>query len=220
MINKTYQNLLTDDQAVQDFVSKVLKNGYIALDDFLDEETKAAFHQVASDRSNGNKKNEALKGTPVYELAHSADMLKLSQRIYDARCALTGETKVALLPENQFVGMPYKDGRAGTTNKETAYHYDGAYSNWLLPLVLPTDQSEGDGNLIMFPNIRQKYPKIIGKLMSRLLRHSKVFRSWYGPVEVVYQVDTMYFFFGDISFHGVEPISNGERLVVTINSHW
>ena len=220
MLNQKYINLFNDDEQLTALVKEVLDKGYVALDDFLDEETKAAFHRTASDRSNGNKKNEELKGTPIYELGHSPLMLKISQKIYDKRCELTGEPKVTLDPTQQFVGMPYKDGREGNVNKETAYHFDGAYSNWLLPLVLPADQSKGDGNLVMFPNIRQKYPMIVSKLLCRLLRHSHLFRKLYGQTEVVYKVDTMYFFFGDISFHGVEPISNGERLVVTINSHW
>ena len=38
--------------------------------------------------------------------------------------------------------------------------------------------------------------------------------------EVIYQPHTMYIFFGDLSFHGVDPIKSGERVVVTINSHW
>ena len=199
---------------------EMLEVGFVALDNFLDPTAQSAFHAIADDRSNGNKKGEQLKGTAIYDFGYSDEIMLLSQRIYDTRCKITGEKSVQLQKEKQMVGVPYKDGRQGTPNKVTAYHYDGAYINYLLPLVLPDDQSKGDGNLIMFPNLRAKYPALIVKIISRMLRHSSAFRRWYGQTEVVYNVDTMYIFFGDRSFHGVEPISNGERFVVTINSHW
>lgn len=220
MLNSKYQLLLTDDQEVYKVVKEILNTGYIALESFLDEDSKIAFHKASADKTNRNKKGDQLKGTPIHELGYSDEMLLLSQRLYDARCDITGEQKVVLKKEKQLVGMPYKDGRNGTINKETSYHYDGAYINLLLPLVLPTDQSKGDGNLVMFPNLRMKYPSIITKIISRMLRHFAILRHWSNQVEVVYKTDTMYIFFGDLSFHGVEPITNGERIVVTINSHW
>lgn len=134
MINQTYLDIFNNDEKLTTLVKEILDVGYVAMDDFLDLETKAAFHQAAADRSNAGKKNEELKGTPIYELGHSPLMLEISQKIYDKRCELTGEPKVTLKPEDQFVGMPYKDSREGAQNKETAYHYDGAYSNWLFPL--------------------------------------------------------------------------------------
>lgn len=211
---------MSDDSRLTEMVKTVLQKGYVGLDAFLDEQTYADFHRLANDATVRGKKNEELRGTAVYDLAHSSELLALSQKIYDKRCEITGEPRATLKPENQFVGMPYKDGRAGHKNEETAYHYDGAYINWLLPLVLPADQSRGDGNLVMFPNLRLRYPKLMTKLVSRLLRHSKMLRNWFGQTEVVYKTDTMYLFFGDLSFHGVEPITNGERVVVTVNSHW
>lgn len=220
MINEKYQSLLTDDEEVSRVAKEMLDTGYVALENFLDTASNDSFHAVADNPANKNKKAEQLQGTVIHDFAHSDELMLLSQRLYDARCAVTGEKKVQLQKEKQMVGIPYKDGREGAANKVTAYHYDGAYINFLLPLVLPEDQSKGDGNLVMFPNLRRKYPAILVKIISRLLRHSSVFRRWYGKTEVVYNVDTMYIFFGDLSFHGVEPISNGERIVVTVNSHW
>ena len=220
MINQKYQNLLTDDAEIKKVVTEILNTGYVALDSFLDDASSEAFHTVASDRNNGWKKGEELKGTALYTLAHSDEFLLLSQRLYDARCEITGEPKVQLLKEKQVVGLPYKDATHNGPNEETAYHFDGAHINYLLPLILPADQSDGSGNLVAFPNMRLKYPSLVSKVIARMLRHSAMFRRWYGETEVVYRTDTMFIIFADITFHGVNPISNGERMVVTINSHW
>ena len=220
MINSKYQSLLTDDDAVKVVAQEILEKGFVALDDFLDEPSKAAFHATAADRSNGWKKGDELKGTPVYELGHSDEFMLLSQRLYDARCEITGEPKVTLLKEKQVVGLPYKNAADGDNNYETSYHFDGAYVNYLLPLILPEDQSDGSGNLVVFANLRLKYPALVSKIIARMLRHSALFRRLYGETEITYTVDTMFIVFADLSFHGVNPISNGERMVVTINSHW
>ena len=220
MFNTKYQELLTDDQAIKNVVQEILDTGYVALDDFLDEPSKAAFHAASLSDSCRNKKGEQLKGSPIYDFGYSDELLLLSQRLYDARCDITGEPKVTLLKEKQVVGMPYKDGRQGNKNLETSYHFDGAYVNYLLPLILPEDQSDGSGNLVVFPNLRLKYPSVISKIVSRMLRHSAWFRKQYGETEIVYRPDTLFIVFADLSFHGVNPISNGERAVVTVNSHW
>jgi hypothetical protein len=220
MVHEKYKHFLTDDEAVAALTLTVLDTGYISLDHFFDVDTTKRFQEAAHDPNVRGKKGEGLKGSVVHEVGYGEELLKLSQRIYDARCAITGEKKVTLNLGQQLAGMPYKDGRAGVKNEQTAFHFDGAYINVLYPIVLPQDQSKGDGNLIMFPNFRRKYSPLMSKVIARFLRHSSLVRNWYGYTEVVYKVDTLYIFFGDLSFHGVEPISNGERVVVTINSHW
>jgi len=115
--------------------------------------------------------------------------------------------------------MPYKNA-SDATNKVTAFHYDGAYINLLFALTMPPHQGKGDGNLVLFPSLRERYSPLLAKIISRLLGHSKGLRSLYGYSEVIYQIDAMHIFFGDISLHGVEPIKTGKRSVITINSHW
>ncbi|MFT7507236.1 MAG: hypothetical protein ACI92I_000379 [Acidimicrobiales bacterium] len=220
MINAKYQSLLTDNEAIKKVVQEILDTGYVALDSFLDEPSAAAFHAASLDETVRNKKGEQLRGTPVHEFGYSDDLLLLSQRLYDARCEITGEPKAPILKEKQVVGMPYKDAKHVDQNAETSYHFDGAYVNYLLPLILPADQSDGSGNLVAFPNLRLKYPPLVSKIVARMLRHSATFRRWYGPTEVAYKVDTLFIVFADLTFHGVNPISNGERMVVTVNSHW
>ncbi len=219
MLHQNTVDLLHDEARIKVLTQEILDNGFIRVPNFFDQETLAALHTIARDSNFQNKKSEQLDGTIISTIGHSPEIVTLSQKFHDARCAITGETKVVLDPTKQAVGMAYKNA-ANETNIETAYHYDGAYINMLFALQMPDKSEVGNGNLILFPSLRRKYGVSVAKLVSRILRHSKLARNLYGYKEVIYQVDAMHIFFGDISFHGVDPIKSGERTVVTINSHW
>lgn len=220
-LNSKYADIVTDKARAAELAREMLQKGYVALPQFLSEDARAKIHALIADRSRAWDKNEKLKGTIAYDIAHSEETLALSQAIYDARCALTGESVVVIESEKQVVGLPYKDSKDKKENEVTAYHFDATYINLLLPLVLPERTASDNGNLVLFPNLRtEKRPKIVSKVIARLLRHIPPLRPLYGFVDVHYEVDTMYLFFGDRSFHGVNPIKSGERFVMTINSHW
>ena len=219
MLHQNIVDLLKDEARIKVLTQEILATGFIRVSNFFDQETLAALHTIARDSNFQNKKSEQLDGTIIATIGHSSEIVGLSQKFHDARCAITGETRVVLDPAKQAVGMAYKNA-ANETNIETAYHYDGAYINLLFALQMPNKSEVGNGNLILFPSIRRKFSPGVAKLVSRMLRHFKVARSVYGYKEVIYQVDAMHIFFGDISFHGVDPIKSGERVVVTINSHW
>lgn len=221
MIDPTYSNIATDKDRANAVAKEMLENGFVALPNFLDEETSKKLHELVADRSRAWDKNEELKGTIAYDIAHSDEIVALSQALYDARCAITGEPNVVIKNEKQVVGLPYKDSRDEKENQVTAYHFDATYINLLLPLVLPKETDTNNGNLVLFPNLRtEKRSKLMSKIIARVLRHVPPLRPLYGFADVCYEVDTMYLFFGDRSFHGVNPIRSGERLVMTINSHW
>lgn len=220
MIREQYKRDATDTQKMISLAQEILKNGYVVLDDFLDDVTKERIHTFIKTIKKHNGKGEELRGTPVYELGYSDEILAFSQALYDARCVITGEQTRKLDAQMQVVGMPYKDGRDMKKNDETPYHYDGAYVNLIIPLLVPEDQIRDGGNLVLFPNLRLHHKKLVAKILSRLLRHSAWFRTWFGYKKVIYKVDALHAFFGDLSFHGVEPIVSGERLIITINSHW
>lgn len=220
-LNPKYADIVTDKARAAELGREMLQKGYVALPQFLNGDARAKLHALIADRSRAWDKNEKLKGTIAYDIAYSDEVVALSQALYDARCRITGETPVQIKKEQQVVGLPYKKSDDEKENTETAYHYDATYVNYLLPLVMPPDPGDDNGNLVMFPNLRTKpWPKVCIKLFSRLLRHSRMARKWYGYVNVHYDIDTMYIFFGDLSFHGVNPIKNGERFVMTVNSHW
>lgn len=220
-LNQKYASIGSDAAHAAKLAREMLERGFVALPEFLNQEASEQLHALVADRSRAWDKNEELKGTIAYDIAHSDEIVALSQALYDARCTITGEEPVVINEKDQVVGLPYKDSRDEKENKVTAYHYDATYINLLLPLVLPEKPGTNNGNLVLFPNLRnEKRPKIVSKVIARLLRHIPALRPLYGFADVHYEVDTMYLFFGDRCFHGVNPIQSGERLVMTINSHW
>jgi hypothetical protein len=158
----------------------------------------------------------APQGSVGYNLARSDDFFGFFQEVYRLRCERAGCAYKPLNVERQHVGFPYKDARDGKRTVETDYHYDGAYVNTTFTLKMP---SVG-GELIAFPNIRKNPRNFFARAFSRILRHSKFVREITPHIMVRSKPNDLCLFFGDRTFHGVEPIKSGERLLMTINNHW
>ncbi|MEL7357734.1 MAG: hypothetical protein AAFN40_14340 [Cyanobacteria bacterium J06560_6] len=219
-VNEQYKSAVTDDEVAKSIAQKVLQDGYVEFPNFLTRQAWESLATFAEDRSFGNTKKAALAGTIAHKIAFSDEIYKFSDRIYKNRCELEGREYTPLKPSKQVVGLPYKDGRNGKTNSATRYHFDGAYINITIPIVLPQNPKKNGGSLTIFPNLRKRYGVLLSKFIGRGLRHSSWLRERWGFEVIHYQPGAGYVFFGDISLHGVAPISAGERMVMTINSHW
>ncbi|MGD1867371.1 MAG: hypothetical protein ACFB0D_22710 [Phormidesmis sp.] len=220
LVNEQYRSAVTDDTTVRALAQKILQDGYVELPSFLTAQAWESLIALAKNREQGNKKRAALAGTIAHELAFSDEIYAFSNRIYRSRCELEGTKYIPLKRSKQVVGLPYKDGRNGKFNTATHYHFDGAYINIIIPIVLPSNAEQDGGSLVIFPNLRRQYGVFISKFIGRGLRYSDWLRKLWGYKVIRYQLGTCYVFFGDISLHGVAPITAGERMVLTINSHW
>lgn len=141
--------------------------------------------------------------------------------LHETRRDIEGKKHLPLERSRQVVGFPYKDARGGATTVETDYHFDGAYLNLVLPIMLPPRGQHTRPDVELFPNLRKRFsPYVLSASIARLLRHFLWLRDWFGSTKVQYEVGTVIVFFGDVTFHGVPPILEGERLVMTVNSHW
>lgn len=219
MFHPSITALINDEAKIEALTREIIDQGFVAVPNFFDAETLSQLHQMAADPRYQNKKMSELKDTLIGQIGFSDEVIVLSQKMCDARAKITGKPKVVIDKTKQAIGLPYKNS-TDATNIQTPFHYDGAYINMLFALTMPPHQGKGDGNLVMFPSLRARYSPLMSKIISRILRHSKLARNIYGYKEVIYTLDSMHIFFGDISFHGVEPIKSGERAVITINSHW
>lgn len=224
MIRFRYISILKDPNAIHSYVNEVLKKGYTILPDFLEDAYLEELEQYALDRKGGvpegmmEMDTKSSEGTPMMRLARSTEFMDFFNEVYRARCEILGESFRPLDPQQQRVGLPFKDATGGAPTKQTEFHYDGAYVNTTVGIIEPP---EGQGALHIFPNFRTKFPHpLLSKTASRLLRHVKFFRTLYGYDVVPSRRNTLCLFFGDRSFHGVEPITSGRRLILTINNHW
>jgi hypothetical protein len=222
MLTAHYKRILKDPAVIERYVDEVLRNGYALLPDFFELGYLIELEQfAATNRSDAGMKGISLKsgdGTPMMRVARSEEFMDFFNAVYRARCAKEGKEYRPLDPLRQWVGLPFKDATGGAKTKQTEFHYDGAYVNATVGIIEPP---EGQGELHMFPNFRMKFPHpLLSKVASRLLRHSKALRSLYGYVSVPSKRNTLCLFFGDRSFHGVEPITEGKRMILTINNHW
>lgn len=218
-VQQKYIDLFNDTARTEAFVKEVFDNGFAMLPDFLTPETKGAIDALLVDRAYGNKKNEALHGTVAGNLSVSDELMQILNSIHQTRCRLESREFIPLKVEKQSAGFPYKNATDGAKTKPTEFHYDAAYTNVLIPFILPSGNTEG--HLIMYPSLKKRIKNpLLRKLFSRFLRDVPFARTLYPGTLVKYKLGGFHFFFGDISFHGVLPITHDERMVMTINSHW
>ena len=220
-INRKYLDIFANLDKTRVLAREILEKGYVLLPQFLSEDIFAQLKALGESRLIINKKNEELKGTLAYDLAYSDEIFSMCEALHQARCELEGKNHTPLERSRQVVGFPYKDARGGATTVETDYHFDGAYVNLVLPIVLPPRGGNVRPDVELFPNLRKRFaPYVLSASSARLLRHFVWFRNWFGSTKVNYEVGTLFVFFGDVTFHGVPSILDGERLVMTVNSHW
>ena len=220
-INQKYLDIFTNPNKTKVLAQEILNQGYALLPQFLAENIFAQLKELGESRTIVNRKNDQLKGTLAHDLAYSDEIFSMCEVLHKARRDIEGRKHLPLERAHQVVGFPYKDARGGATTVETDYHFDGAYVNLVLPIILPPRGAHVRPDLELFPNLRQRYaPYVLSASIARLLRHFIRFRDWFGNTKVHYEVGTCILFFGDVTFHGVPPIVEGERLVMTVNSHW
>lgn len=214
MINTLYLSKIHDEGWYQELFTEIWDRGYVVLHDFLSDEGFQKLLTTAQEYS--NRKSTDLNETAGGELGHSPEIMSLFNELYKIRCAKEGKKFEPLNPQKQMMGFPYKDARDGKKTQATEYHYDGAYVNATLALMMPRT----GGELIAFPNLRTSKNALLIKIFSRALRHIPFLRQVVPHVIVRSTPNDLCLFFGDRTFHGVEPIGSGERLIMTINAHW
>jgi len=219
MISASYKDLFLNPEYVNQLVKKILEDGYVSLPEFFEPEMFLKL-QAEVKTFTGRKKNEELEGTLSHKVAYSEELFKFFSLIYKERCQIEKIKYVPISHNRQRAAVTFKDASNGQKTQATKYHFDGCHVNMVMPLYLPDELDETGGNLIIYKNLRKKYPKIISAPIARILRHFKFMRKLFGGTEIVYKESAMQIFFGDISLHGVEPITSGARTVMTINNHW
>lgn len=220
MIRDIYAVLFSDEKKMHALINEVLTKGYITLPRFFDDEAEKKFLGLREVIGPTNRKGEKLEGTFANDVRLSDEIFHMCEAIYKTRCDITGATYVPLRREKQSVGIAYKNADNAAQNKETEFHYDAAYINIVIPVQLPPKNEKGDGDLVAFPNLRLRYSRLICAPLSVVLRRNALARKLFGYTTVSYTVGTLHLFFGDVSLHGVPPIQQGERMIMTINSHW
>lgn len=216
MISQVYLSKLSDDAWADTLVSEIWSKGYSVVSNFLSPEGFSAMMDFARKENVGNKKTGVLKGTMGYEFGYSDEFMTLFNLMHKARCKKEGKEYTPLKREQQRIGFPYKDARDGKKTEETEYHYDGAFMNATLALVMP----ESGGELIAFPNLRRSRYAFVPRVYSRALMYLPFLRRIVPHTVAKTVPNDLCLFFGDRTFHGVEPIYAGERLIMTINNHW
>jgi hypothetical protein len=216
MINSRYLALIEDPAETTALARKILKEGGIALPDFFDQETTDRLMTYSRSLRPDNRYTITWSsGTPAMEVARSPEFMRFFDAIHKARCEILGETYRPLDPAWQAVSLPVKTPESGRA--QTPFHFDDSFINAVFAMKMPTISREG--NLMVYPNLRLRLkPLILSRVIARVLRHVSFARMIFRPREVIYVQDGLHVFFGDLTFHGVPALTQGERITMTVNA--
>lgn len=204
------------------YFEQILRNGYIEIESFYSQELFSELARIAlsTDFDNqkscspgGDLRNLALNVTLVNLLRDLASLKLNYFRDEQMSQAFSGETHMHIA----------KKGSAHIERSRLYmdYHFDCSCVNAVLPLKLPDRLTEPPTGLHMYKN--QRTTSRLG-VRARLLRYlinkypwSPLLKLLYPPAFIQYQINSLYIFFGDLSLHGVEPVSKGERVTMFIS---
>lgn len=214
MVNEKYLALAQNEAEMEKLTASILKEGCVALPDFLTDQTFTALLDHSISLGNKGRTTQRKDGTMAMDIGRSKEVVAVFDAIHKARCKILKESYVKLDPANQLVSLPKKDL---SNPEETPFHFDDSYINAVLALRMPTNSREG--NLLVYPNFRRYIkPLMLSRVLARMLRHVPFLRSVFKPREISYSERALHVFFGDLTLHGVPSITGGERLTLTINA--
>jgi len=214
MMNEKYIESFKDPEFVNVILDNMLTKGYAELSEFVDQETIDNLISYSDSLGFNDPAIKRKAGTPAMDIARSDEFMAMFNSICKARFHSENSEYVNLNPLQQAVGFPRKSSK---DQSATPFHFDDSYINVLLALKISTKEDEG--NLLVYPNFRQRIkPLIVSKIFARLIRHIPLVRMIFKPKIVRYKEGSLYLFFGDITLHGVTKITTGERHVMVVNA--
>ena len=218
MINTHYTTLFQNEDEVRRLTRRILEEGCVSLPDFLDRETfDRLLHYSQSLEDKDRRASSSItwhEGTPAMNLARSEEFMCVFDAIHRARCEFEGQSYGPLQPARQCISL--QKNTAAVRSESTWFHFDDSYVNAVLVFRMPTNSREG--NLLIYRKLRSIKPRVLSKIVARLLRHMSFLRIIFRPQEINYQEGGLHIFFGDLSFHCVPRTSHGERLTLTVNA--
>ena len=216
MLNQKYVELFQDESYVKKITQQILDDGYVELPDFFDAQTYGMLLAFANTLGFDDKSVNRKADTEAMGVARSDEVMTVVNAIYKAECNIDRKPYKPLIREQQVVGFPVRRASDNLT-AANPFHFDASHINGVLGLSIKT--GPGEGNLQIYPSLRRRIkPRILATVVARALLHLPFLRKIFKPKEVVYKENAMYFFFGDVTFHGVTAVTRGERLVMVFNS--
>ncbi len=216
MIAQKYRDIFADESQVKILAKQILEEGALVLPAFFEPTTVEELTSYSFSLGEGTARQAIMRraGTPAMNIAQSDDVMLVFDGLHKARCALTGVEYRLLDPTQQAVSLPI--AKPGTFEAPVPFHFDDSFINAVFAMRMPS--KAGEGNLLVYNNLRRLKPYLLSQIAGRLIRHFPLVRKIFPPKEIGYQQGALHLFFGDITLHGVNAFTSTERVTYTINA--
>ncbi|HEX6073557.1 MAG TPA: hypothetical protein VFY95_11195 [Sphingomicrobium sp.] len=212
LIRESYHAKLSDREHLRSIRKELDVSGVVCLKDFL---SPAAIERLQTEilqiepaakvsSAQGNRKYSVkgalLEGTVIAELARTPLIMNMINAILDG---MPGELEAVIdepIRADEIVpGLNIMRGPGDVT----AFHFDGTFLNILVPVFIPQLEGPNRGQLTIYPNIRSFRRNLYDRIVVPILCRLNLFRLLFTPVEVDYEIGSVYLFYGYRSYHGV-----------------
>ena len=202
----------------RDIINTIYSQGSFSIKDFY---TREEFNELYGYARTLNSEDIMRNfDHPAYKLAVNEKLKTLLIGIAKEKCNVYAHLtrgKEYVSTKNISISFHRKGPTYGNSSRTVdAYHYDDAFITGVFSFSLPPSSSLGSG-VHVYKNLKARLGmRFFAKLCSRALGRLPILRKIFKPDFIPYEVGTFTFFFGDITLHGVENCSAGDRVSMSV----
>ena len=210
----------------KNLISDIDTKGYIEIQNFLNEKTSKLFKDDLENilKKDNNKKfaltDGQLKNFHFYDYCDEKKFLELVGEIFKY-------DKKKFQYQDNYKVLRILNGKDSNTDNNNL-HFDGYHLTLMLPLVIPSNNGEGNGDFFIIPNIRPYFNLNIFNLLFKFIFQNKIIKFFYKtkffhsllkPIRIIPKVNSLIIFRGFASLHGSGKL-DANKTRVTLLYHY
>lgn len=193
-------------------------NGLVIIDKFLDQDEIRYLKNFADIKYSENNKNNFFLAGENFESAY-VDKLNIIKKVQKLFFDLSAELSLKSQGKSIYKVLRVVDGKM--SKKEAhRYHFDAHLFTVLLPIYIPNNKNNKNGDLVIAPNFRKLSKSLFVNVMQKFIYqnfifkkflHKKIIRDLFNFKQLNLQVGNLYLFNGYRSLHGNLEINSFDK---------
>lgn len=193
-------------------------NGLVIIDKFLNQDEINHLKNFVDIKYFENNKNNFFLAGENFENAY-VDKLNIIKKVQNLFFDLSNKLSLKSQNENIYKVLRVVDGKM-SKDEAHRYHFDAHLFTVLLPIYIPNNENNKNGDLVIAPNFRKISKNVLVNIMQKLLYqnfifkkflHKKIIRDLFNFQQLNLQVGNLYLFNGYRSLHGNLEINSIDR---------
>jgi hypothetical protein len=203
---------------IEKIVDDFNNNGLVIIDKFLNQDEISYLKNFADIKYFQNNKNNFFLAGENFEHAY-VDKLDIIKKVQKLFFDLGAKLSLKNQDENIYKVLRVVDGKM---SKEEAhrYHFDAHLFTVLLPIYIPNNKNNKNGDLIIAPNFRKLSKSLLINIIQKFLYQNFIFKKFlqkriirdlFNFKQLNLQVGNLYLFNGYRSLHGNLEINSIDK---------